>query len=424
MLDIFVDPPRQEWRKLTERASAGNADIVASVEKIIDEVQNGGDDALRRITLRIDGVERKSFQLSVSEIDEACSKVPEHLKAAILAAKANIEKMHWAEKPESVEVEVSPGVVCTQRSVPLGSVGIYAPGGRAPLFSTVLMLAVPAKVAGCEDIELCTPPGPDGKPAAAIVYAAHICGVNRIYALGGAQAIAAMAIGTESVKKADKIFGPGNRYVTCAKQLVGLKYAAIDMPAGPSEVMVIADATADPRCVAADLVAQAEHGPDSQSMAITDTVGFAEQIREATIELAEMLPRKEIILQSLTQSRIIVMSDKKEVIAFANAYAPEHLIISTRDAESLEPMVTAAGSVFVGYYTPESAGDYASGTNHTLPTNGWARSYSGVNTESFMRKMTVQRITREGIKSLAPVIIAMAEAEGLQGHAEAVRVRL
>ena len=326
--------------------------------------------------------------------------------------------------PQTVKVETSPGVVCYQKAVPLRRVGLYIPGGRAPLFSTVLMLAVPASVAGCPEIVLCTPLDKDGKANPVIVYAASVCGVRNIFKIGGAQAIAAMAYGTETLAKCDKIFGPGNRYVMKAKQMVGLLVAAIDMPAGPSEVMVLADGTADPEFVAADFLSQSEHGPDSQSILVCTSEAIAKSVVDAVARQTARLSQGSIIAKALDHSRMVVLTSREDIIDFANEYAPEHLIISMRDPWSVADKVVAAGSIFIGNYSPESAGDYASGTNHTLPTSGWARSFSGLNLDAFMRKMTIQEISREGLSGLGDTIRTMALAEGLDAHAAAVEVRL
>ena len=354
----------------------------------------------------------------------AAALIPAALKEALAAAKANIETFHRAQLPPEVDIETMPGVRCVQRAVPIRRVGLYIPGGKAPLFSTVLMLAVPARVAGCGEVILCTPARPDGTIAPEILYAADLCGVDRIFSVGGAQAVAAMAYGTESIPRVDKIFGPGNRYVTKAKQLVGANDVAVDLPAGPSEVLVLADDEASPAFAAADLLSQAEHGGDSQAVLVCPSVEFARDTQRAVGEQLLQLRRGETIREALRQSRIVVLDSREKMIGFANAYAPEHLIISMRDAWDVAAQITAAGSVFIGPWSPESAGDYASGTNHTLPTGGWARAYSGVNTDSFLRKITDQELSRKGLAALSPTVIAMAEAEGLGAHAAAVRVRM
>lgn len=423
MPKIYVNPPRSEWPALTARCTRQEEEIGERVAAILAEVRTGGDAALRRIVHRIEGYVPETFEVTRERRAEAAKAVSPQLKAALEQAKANIEAFHRAQLPAQVEVETMPGVRCVQRAVAIGRVGLYIPGGKAPLFSTVLMLALPARIAGCREVILCTPCGRDGRIAPEILYAADLCGVDRVFALGGAQAVAAMAYGTESIPRVDKIFGPGNRYVTKAKQLAGAAEVAVDLPAGPSEVLVLADENARPEFAAADLLSQAEHGDDSQAVLVCRSEEFARRAIASVGEQAARLSRRDAIGNSLANSRIVVFSDPDEQIAFADAYAPEHLIIAMRDAWDAAARITAAGSVFIGGYSPESAGDYASGTNHTLPTGGWARAYSGVNTESFMRKITYQELTREGLEALAPTITAMAEAEGLDAHANAVRIR-
>ena len=424
MLTLYDNPARAEWAALTERCVRQEEEITGQVEAILARIRRGGDRALREITREIEGRDAVAFEVSEEACRKAAGKVSEPLKEAIETARRNIEAFHRAQLPQEVSVETMPGVRCVQRAVPIRSVGLYVPGGKAPLFSTVLMLALPARVAGCREVVLCTPAGRDGEIAPEILYAATVCGVKRIFALGGAQAIGAMAYGTESVPKVDKIFGPGNRYVTRAKQLVGAGDVAIDLPAGPSEVLVLADDEASPEFAAADLLSQAEHGGDSQSILACASVDFACRVRQAVEEQLQRLERAEIIREALPTSRIIVLANRGERIAFAEAYAPEHLIVAMRDAWEAAVQVPTAGSVFVGAWSPESAGDYASGTNHTLPTGGWGRACSGVNTDAFLRKITYQELTREGLAALAPTIVRMAEAEGLGAHAAAVRVRM
>lgn len=424
MPKIYVNPPRSEWPALTARCTRQEEEIGERVAAILAEVRTGGDAALRRIVRRIEGYLPETFEVTRERRAEAAKAVSPQLKAALAQAKANIEAFHRAQLPAQVEVETMPGVRCVQRAVAIGRAGLYIPGGKAPLFSTVLMLALPARIAGCREVILCTPCGRDGRIAPEILYAADLCGVDRVFALGGAQAVAAMAYGTESIPRVDKIFGPGNRYVTKAKQLAGAADVAVDLPAGPSEVLVLADEDARPEFAAADLLSQAEHGDDSQAMLVCRSEEFARRAIASVGEQAARLSRRDAIGNSLANSRIVVFSDPDEQIAFADAYAPEHLIIAMRDAWDAAARITAAGSVFIGGYSPESAGDYASGTNHTLPTGGWARAYSGVNTESFMRKITYQELTREGLEALAPTITAMAETEGLDAHANAVHIRM
>ena len=383
-----------------------------------------GDKALFELSEEIDKVSPASLLVGEDEFEEAAEAVSGELKEAIEAAYANIHAFHKAQLPKEVVVETAPGVCCIQRPVAIRRVGFYIPGGTAPLFSTVLMLAVPAMVAGCPERVLCTPCGRDGKVAPAVLYAARCCGVDKVYKVGGAQAVAAMAYGTESIGKVDKIFGPGNRFVTMAKQIVSGQCTAIDMPAGPSEVMVLADSGAKAEYVAADLLSQAEHGRDSQAVLVCDDAAFTEKVLAEVGRQAALLPRGDMIASSLSHSRSVVLGSSEDMAAFANLYAPEHLIIQMTDADAMAARIHSAGSVFIGCWTPESAGDYASGTNHTLPTSSWARSYSGVNIDSFMRKMTLQKITREGLEGLAKTIVTMAQAEGLEAHANAVKIRL
>ena len=423
-MNIFVNPPRGEWVELCRRAEQDNSLIAERVQTIVDRVAREGDAALKVLAKDIDGVELASLKVSDEEFVEAAEKVSPEVKAAIEVARKNISAFHTAQLPREVRVETQPGVVCIQRPVAIRRVGLYIPGGTAPLFSTVLMLALPAKIAGCEEVVLCTPTNKEGKVAAEVLYAAQQCGVTSVYKVGGAQAVAAMAYGTESVPKVDKIFGPGNRYVTLAKQLVSGRNTSIDMPAGPSEVMVLADESADARFVAADLLSQAEHGRDSQAMVVCNSEALAEAVMAEVERQATQLSRGEYIAESLKNSRAVVFASRQEMIDFANAYAAEHLIVSMQDAWSVVDRITAAGSIFVGNYSPESAGDYASGTNHTLPTSGWAHSCSGVNVDSFMRKMTIQELSKEGLQGLSLTIVAMADAEGLEAHAAAVKVRM
>lgn len=378
---------------------------------------------MRDITTEIDGAAPADFLVSKQEIDDATQRVSEELKSAISVAARRIAAFHAAERPKPVRVETD-GILCERRSMPIERVGLYIPGGSAPLFSTLLMLATPARIAGCKEIVLCSPCNKEGRIAPEILYAARVCGVSTIYKLGGAQAIAAMAYGTETIRPVLKIFGPGNRYVMKAKQRVSAEGVAIDMPAGPSEVLVMADASADPSFVAADLLSQAEHGADSQVVLLCTNEITALAVDASVAMQLERLPRKAIAERALENSKIIVLSSRDAMLRFANLYAPEHLIISMTDAWTVASGVTAAGSVFVGNYSPESAGDYASGTNHTLPTMAMAKAYSGIGTESFMHSITYQQLSAEGLRALAPTIISMAEAEGLQAHAEAVRIRV
>ena len=423
-LTIYNNPPRAEWAALTERYTRREEEITEQVSAILAEVRNSGDRALRALTQRIEGRTPERFEVPAGELQAAEKELSSELKEALSAAKSNIEAFHRAQLPGEVRTETMPGVTCLQRAVPIRRVGLYIPGGKAPLFSTVLMLAVPARVAGCREVILCTPARPDGTIAPEIRYAARLCGVDRVFAVGGAQAVAAMAYGTESIPRVDKIFGPGNRYVTKAKQLTGANVVAVDLPAGPSEVLVLADDGASPAFAAADLLSQAEHGGDSQAVLVCASMEFALATQRAVEEQLRERRRGEIIREALQQSRIIILAERADRIAFSNAYAPEHLILSMEDPWEAASQITDAGSVFIGRWSPESAGDYASGTNHTLPTGGWARAYSGVNTDSFLRKITFQELTREGLERLAPTIETMAEAEGLDAHAAAVRLRL
>lgn len=423
-MEIIINPAREQWPGLCLRPSSDNPVVRQRVAAILERVRDGGDDAICAIEREISGTAPERLQVSPEEILEASAKVSPALKDAIKAAASNIGTFHRAQMPHAIEVETAPGVKCIQKPVPIGKVGLYIPGGTAPLFSTVLMLAIPAKIAGCPEIVLCTPAGADGKIAPAVLWAAYVCGVDKIFRVGGAQAIAAMAYGTGSIPAVDKIFGPGNQYVTTAKQMLAGTKVAVDMPAGPSEVMVMADAGANPAFAAADLLSQAEHGRDSQVVLVCDDPGFAGKVLDEVRRQCASLGRREFAEAALSQSCAVVFGDEDERIAFANAYAPEHLIIATRNPWQVAARITSAGSVFVGDWTPESAGDYASGTNHTLPTCGWGRSFSGVNIDSFMRKMTIQSLSKDGLASLAPTIVCMAEAEGLQAHANAVKVRM
>lgn len=423
-MEIIKYPSREEWTSLLQRPVMDVTTLFDTVRTVLDEVRTEGDAAVKRYEEKFDKVQLSSLQVSPEEMEEAGSLISDELKQAIRTAKENIGKFHASQCFSGQKVETTPGVTCWQKAVAIEKVGLYIPGGTAPLFSTVLMLAVPAKIAGCKEIVLCTPPGKDGKVHPAVLFAAQTAGVSRIFKAGGIQAIAAMAYGTESIPKVYKIFGPGNQYVTAAKQLVSLKDVAIDMPAGPSEVEVIADETASPECIAADFLSQAEHGPDSQAILVTASESIVEPVSRAIRTQVDQLPRKEITEKALSHSRIIVLKDTREIIDFTNAYAPEHLIIQTRDYASLAEEIENAGSVFMGYYTPESAGDYASGTNHTLPTNGYAKAYSGVNLDSFIKKITFQEITSEGIRNLGPTIQTMAANEQLEAHRNAVTIRL
>lgn len=421
---LIVNPDRSQWPEILKRPVMNTENLFDTVKSIIDRVKTEGDKAVLEYEEKFDKVVLESLVVTDEELNEAETLVSEELKAAIRLAKQNIETFHTAQRFESKKVETQPGVTCWQKAVPIEKVGLYIPGGTAPLFSTVLMLAVPAKIAGCREIVLCTPPGRDGKVHPAVLFAARTAGVSRIFKAGGVQAIAAMAYGTESISKVYKIFGPGNQYVTAAKQLVSLRDVAIDMPAGPSEVEVLADETANPVFVAADLLSQAEHGVDSQSMLITTSIELQKAVKEEVERQLSLLSRKEIAEKSLANSKLIVVNDLEEAIELTNAYAPEHLIIETADYMAVSDRVVNAGSVFLGSFTPESAGDYASGTNHTLPTNGYAKAYSGVSLDSFIRKITFQEIKPDGMRTIGPAIEIMAANEQLDAHKNAVTVRL
>ena len=423
MKKIFYPSPA-EWEELLKRPTLRTEELMETVKGLVEEVRQGGDQAVMALEEKFDKVSLSALEVSAEERQEAEQLVSEELKKAIRLAAGNIRRFHEAQRFEGVQVETQPGVTCWQKAVPIEKVGLYVPGGTAPLFSTVLMLAIPASIAGCKELVLCTPPMQNGRVHPAVLYAAGVAGVKRVFKIGGVQAIAAMAYGTESVPHVYKIFGPGNQYVTAAKQLVSLRQVAIDMPAGPSEVEVLADETANPTFVAADLLSQAEHGADSQAVLISTSEKLVEEVeREVARQLAE-LPRQEIAAKALQWSKLIVVRTMEEAMAMTNAYAPEHLIIEAADYLTLAKQVEHAGSVFLGSLTPESAGDYASGTNHTLPTNGYAKAYSGVCLDSFMRKMTFQEIRPEGLLRIGPAIETMAAGEALDAHRLAVTRRL
>ena len=423
MKKIFYPSPA-EWEELLKRPTLRTEELMETVKGLVEEVRQGGDQAVMALEEKFDKVSLSALEVSAEERQEAEQLVSEELKKAIRLAAGNIRRFHEAQRFEGVQVETQPGVTCWQKAVPIEKVGLYVPGGTAPLFSTVLMLAIPASIAGCKELVLCTPPMQNGRVHPAVLYAAGVAGVKRVFKIGGVQAIAAMAYGTESVPRVYKIFGPGNQYVTAAKQLVSLRQVAIDMPAGPSEVEVLADETANPTFVAADLLSQAEHGADSQAVLISTSEKLVEEVeREVARQLAE-LPRQEIAAKALQWSKLIVVRTMEEAMAMTNAYAPEHLIIEAADYLTLAKQVEHAGSVFLGSLTPESAGDYASGTNHTLPTNGYAKAYSGVCLDSFMRKMTFQEIRPEGLLRIGPAIETMAAGEALDAHRLAVTRRL
>ena len=423
-MQVIKYPAREDWASLLTRPAYDSTSLFDTVQKILDDIRSHGDKAIKKYTQKFDNVSLDVIEVTKDEIAEADKLVSVHLKQAIEMARRNIWKFHSEQQQDLPEIQTSPGVYCWQKAIAIEKVGLYVPGGTAPLFSTVLMLGIPAQIAECKEIILCTPPNKEGKIHPAVLYAAKVAGVHRIFKIGGTQAIAAMAYGTESVPKVYKIFGPGNQYVTAAKQLVSLRDVAIDMPAGPSEVEVIADETANPIFVAADLLSQAEHGVDSQSILITVSEKIVEPVLEQLEIQLEQLPRKEFARKALENSKIIVLKTLEEAVEMTNEYAPEHLIISTHYFMGVAANIVNAGSVFLGHYTPESAGDYASGTNHTLPTNGYAKAYSGVNLDSYIRKVTFQQITQEGLTNLSNAIILMAESEELQAHSNAVKVRL
>ncbi len=417
-------PDKSQWAEILKRPSLNVESLFDTVRAILDRVKMEGDRAVLAYEEQFDKVKLSALAVTEEEMREVETLISEELKSAIRLAKQNIETFHAAQRFTGKRVETLPGVTCWQKAVPIERVGLYIPGGTAPLFSTVLMLAVPAKIAGCDKIVLCTPPGRDGKVHPAVLFAAQVAGVDCIFKAGGVQAIGAMAYGTESIPRVYKIFGPGNQYVTAAKQLVSLRDVAIDMPAGPSEVEVLADETANPVFVAADLLSQAEHGVDSQAILVTTSPTLCQAVQQEVERQLALLPRKEIAARSLANSKLIVAHNMEEAIELTNAYAPEHLIIQTADYAHVAERVTNAGSVFLGPYATESAGDYASGTNHTLPTNGYARAYSGVSLDSFIRKITFQEITREGLHRIGPAIETMAANEQLDAHKNAVTVRM
>lgn len=423
-LDTILYPEREAWPRLMQRGITDTSAVRETVAAVLADVRRRGDQALLEYEERFDGVTLSSLRVSEAEMAEAESLVGEPLKEALAVAAANIRRFHEAQRMQPISVVTTGGVTCSQRAVPIQKVGLYVPGGTAPLFSTVLMLAIPAKIAGCRQIVLCTPPDRQGKIHPAILYAARMAGVTEIYKAGGSQAIAAMAYGTETVPRVYKIFGPGNRFVMEAKLQASVQNVAIDMPAGPSEVMIIADGEANPTFVAADFLSQAEHGADSQSILLTTNRTLAEKVADETERLLAALPRRDLIRRSLSHSRIIVLANENEMMDFANEYAPEHLIINHKEADRLAERVENAGSVFLGAYACESAGDYASGTNHTLPTSGYAHAYSGVNLDSFMKKITFQTLSEEGIAHLGPVIETLAENEELMAHKLAATVRI
>ena len=423
-MTIYNNPPQAEWASLLARPDLDQGSLLTNVRELLDQVRLEGDQALKQLTWLFDEVQLDNFRVSAEEMIAAEQAIDPALKSALQIAANNIRAFHETQVSQFEKVETSPGVQCWQRETPIDRVGLYIPGGSAPLFSTVLMLGIPAQIAGCQEIVLCSPPDQNGRINPAILYAAQLVGIQEIYKLGGVQAVGALAFGTASIPKVEKIFGPGNRYVTAAKQLVQLEGVAIDMPAGPSEVLVIADATTPASYTAADLLAQAEHGPDSQVILVTNEEAYALAVEKAVAEQLPQLPRAEIAQQALEHSRSFVIPDWDLAMQLVNEYAPEHLIIATEQANSLAEQVRNAGSVFLGAYSPESIGDYASGTNHTLPTNGFAKAYSGVSVGAFVKKITFQELSPRGLQNLGPVVEILAAAEQLEGHKQAVSIRL
>jgi len=423
-MQVIKYPALETWSTLLSRPALDSQSLFEKVGSILSDVKHHGDKAVKKYTFQFDKVQIDQLEVTREEIEDASLQIPKDLKEAIEMCRRNIWKFHSAQQHDLPQIQTTPGVICWQKAIPIEKVGLYVPGGTAPLFSTVLMLGVPAQIAECKEIILCTPPDKEGKIHPAILYAAKVAGIHRIFKIGGTQAIGAMAYGTETVPKVYKIFGPGNQYVTAAKQLIAMDGVAIDLPAGPSEVMVIADESAHPKFLAADLLSQAEHSADSQSILITVDENLVESVLVEIEEQLNRIPKKEIAQKALENGKIILLKSLEEAVAMANEYAPEHLIISTRYSLGVASNITNAGSIFLGHFTPESAGDYASETNHTLPTNGYAKAYNGVNLDSFMRKVTFQQISREGLSNLSNAIILMAENEGLYAHSNAVKVRL
>ena len=423
-MKIFRYPLFKSWPEIIKRPTSDFSDKMDTVREVMSKIREDGDTAIREFTLQFDHVDIADFKVSQAEIDTAVAGIDPELKNAILVAAQNIDKFHIVQKVPHRVVETMPGVKCWLKSVPIDRVGLYIPGGSAPLFSTVLMLGIPAMIAGCREVVLCTPPDQNGNIHPAILFAASVCHISEIYMIGGIQAIGAMAYGTESIQKVDKLFGPGNSWVTAAKQFVAMADCAIDMPAGPSEVAVLADESSIPEFVASDLLSQAEHGPDSQVILVTTDDQLIHDVIKAMEKQLKVLPRSATATKALENSRAILVADVEEMVSLINFYAPEHLIIATKEAGGLAERISNAGSVFIGNYSPESAGDYASGTNHTLPTNGWAKSFSGIGLDSFCKKITFQEITKEGFMKLGPVIEVMAEAEQLFAHKNAATLRM
>ncbi|SFP70732.1 histidinol dehydrogenase [Parafilimonas terrae] len=423
MMQVIQYPKKEDWDALLKRPSQDFTTVKNIVQNILNDVKQRGDKALKDYTKQFDKIELDNFLIDDEEWQTANS-IPHYLREAIQLSIKNVSAFHAAQKQPVQKIETMPGVVCWRKSVAIDKVGLYIPGGTAPLFSTLIMLGVPAKLAGCKEIILCTPPQKNGWVHPAVLYAAQQIGITEIYKIGGAQAIAAMAYGTETINKVYKIFGPGNQYITCAKMLVNAEGLAIDMPAGPSEVAVIADEFAEPEFIAADLLSQAEHGKDSQVILVADNENIIAKTIQALEEQLKALPRKDIAIEALQNSKAILVNDLHEAVKLMNEYAPEHLIINCNNAEAIAEQITNAGSVFIGNYSPESVGDYASGTNHTLPTNGFAKAYSGVSLDSFYKKITFQQLTKQGLQNIDKAVTTLAEAEGLQAHANAVNVRL
>ena len=423
-MNKIYNPKPETWQEILKRPTSTFSDIEVKVKDIFNEIQTNGDEAVSKYTLLFDGISPENIEVSKKEIDEAISLVSDNLKNAIQLAKSNIEKFHKAQKTSKVEVETTEGVFCWQEKRAIQKVGLYIPGGTAPLFSTVLMLAIPAQIAGCAAIVLCSPPNKEGKIHPAILYAANLCGVTKILKVGGIQAIAGMTFGTQSIPKVYKIFGPGNQYVTVAKQVATQFGVAIDMPAGPSELLVVADESANASFVASDLLSQAEHGADSQVILVSTSKTFIDEVENEINQQIQLLPRKAIAEKAIENSKLIYVENDKIALDLIDEYGPEHFIVCTKNDDFYVDNIQNAGSIFIGNFTPESAGDYASGTNHTLPTNGFAKNYSGVNLDSFLKSMTFQKITEKGIQNIGKSIEIMAEAEGLQAHKNAVTLRL
>lgn len=424
MMQVYINPERNKWEEILKRPAFDHTHLVTTVSAILEDVRQNGDVAVKKYTAQFDAVESDEFAVNEKEIHDAVTNVNTDLKAAIKLAKDNITAFHKVQKESVIKTETTNGVVCWRKPVAIEKVGLYIPGGTAPLFSTLLMLGIPAVLAGCKEIIVCTPPDKNGNISPVIVYVAQLIGIRTIYKIGGVQAIAAMAYGTQTVSKVNKIFGPGNQYVTCAKQLVNASGIAIDMPAGPSELAIYADKTCNPAFVAADLLSQAEHGADSQVVLVASSLSIVENVRTEIEKQLSALPRKGIATLALQNSLAIVLENTTDAFDLLNEYAPEHLIIAADNVGELAERIVNAGSVFLGHYSPESAGDYASGTNHTLPTNGYAKAYSGVSLDSFVKKITFQQITKAGIQNIGKAVEIMAATEGLDAHKNAVTIRL